>query len=134
MQRELRHLMNLASALEQAAGGFVPQIVEAQIRNAEQLAGPRERGVDALGVVREDVLVCPGLGGDDGPGLGGVFEPPMVPVLAGRVLGVPARTMPVRVARSLSRHSRRQISDSRPGGHPNSPTCGRVKLPHLKQA
>jgi hypothetical protein len=31
----------------------------------------------------------------------------------------------------VNRHSWRIASFSAPGGHPNSPTCGRVKIPHL---
>ena len=35
MQRELRDLMDLIAAFEQAAGGLVPQIVEAQVLNSQ---------------------------------------------------------------------------------------------------
>ena len=56
MQRELGDFMYLIAAFEQATGGFVPQIMESQIVNSQQAAGPRERGADALGVVGEDVL------------------------------------------------------------------------------
>jgi hypothetical protein len=61
MQRELRDLMNLIAALEQVAGGLVPQIVKAQVLDAEDLAGARERRADALGVVGKDVFACPRL-------------------------------------------------------------------------
>ena len=35
MERELRDLVNLIATLKQTAGGFVPQIVEAQILDPE---------------------------------------------------------------------------------------------------
>ena len=55
MQRELSDLMDLVAALEQSAGSFVPEVMEAQILNPQKAAGPRERGTNALGVIREDV-------------------------------------------------------------------------------
>src|SRR5690349_5494424 len=89
MQRELGNFMDLVATLEQAAGGFVPQIMETQILNSQEVAGSRERGADALGVVRKNMLTCLRLCLDERPGLGSVFEAPMIPFLAGRMLRVP---------------------------------------------
>jgi hypothetical protein len=89
MQRELGNLVDLVAAFEQAAGGLVPQIVEAQVLNPEQIAGSCERSPDALGIVGKDVFARLGLGSNERPGLRGVFEPTVVPLLGGRVLGVP---------------------------------------------
>jgi len=69
MERELRDLVNLIATLEQAAGGFVPQIVETQILDPEHVAGAREGGPHALGVIREDVLCGLRLCLDDRPRL-----------------------------------------------------------------
>src|ERR1700687_2446325 len=67
MERELRDLGNLIATLEQTAGGFVPQVVETQILDAEYVAGTREGGAYALRVIREDVIVRPRLCLDDRP-------------------------------------------------------------------
>src|SRR5450631_2794103 len=67
VQRELRDLVNLLAALEQAAGGFVPQIVETQILDPEHVAGACEGGAYALRVIREDVLARLRLRLDDRP-------------------------------------------------------------------
>src|SRR5665213_3923782 len=69
MQRELRDLVNLIAALEQTAGGFVPQIVETQILDPEHVAGACEGGTYALRVIREDVLAGLRLCLDDRPRL-----------------------------------------------------------------
>ena len=96
MQRELGDFMDLVAALEQSAGRLVPQVMEAQILDSQQAAGPRKRGTDTLGVKGEYVFARLGLYGDKRPGLMRVFESPVVPILVGRVLGVPdhARSVP----------------------------------------
>jgi len=50
VEGELGDLVDLVTPLEQPAGRFVPQIVEAQILDAEQLARPGEGGANALGI------------------------------------------------------------------------------------
>ena len=92
MQRELGDLVNLVAAFEQAAGGLVPQIMEAQILNSQYVAGSRERGADALRVVGKNVVARSGLRGDERPSLGRIFKPPVISILAGRVLRVPDQT------------------------------------------
>lgn len=67
MQRELSDLVDLVAAFEQAAGGLVPQIMEAQILNSQYVAGSRERGADALRVVGKNVVARSGLRGDERP-------------------------------------------------------------------
>lgn len=81
--------MDLVAAFEQATGGLMPQIMETQILNSQQVTGSRECGADALGVIRKNPLARLELSGDKRPGLGRIFESPMIPVLASRVLGVP---------------------------------------------
>lgn len=88
MERELRDLVNLITALEQTAGGFVPQVVETQILDPERVARACEGRSYALGVIREDVLARLRLCLDDRPRLRRVFETPVIAVPVGRVLGV----------------------------------------------
>lgn len=94
MQGELGHFMDLVATLKQAAGGFVPEVVEAQILNSQQMAGPCERGADALRVIGEDVFAGLGLCSYERPGLGRVFEPSVVSVLGSWVLGIPDHAGP----------------------------------------
>jgi hypothetical protein len=95
VQRELRDLMNLIAALEQPAGRFVPQIMEAQVADSKNLACPSECRTNALGIARKDVLAGPRVRFDDGPGLGGVLEAALPSERIGvfqRHLSVPAPT------------------------------------------
>jgi hypothetical protein len=94
MQRELGDFMDLVATLEQSAGRLVPQVMETQILDSQQVAGPRERSTDALGVKGEYEFARLGLCGHKRPGLGRVFEPPVVPILVCRVLGVPDHAGP----------------------------------------
>src|SRR5450631_3806210 len=88
MERELRDLVNLIATLEQTTGGFVPQIMEAQILDPKHVASACEGGTYALRVMREDVFAGLRLCLDDRPRLRRVFETPVIAVLVGRVLGV----------------------------------------------
>ena len=92
MQRELGDLMDLVSTLEQSACRLVPQIVEAQILNSEQVAGSRECGADALGIVRKDALARLGLCAGERPSFGRVFEPAVISFLASGMFRVPDQT------------------------------------------
>lgn len=82
------------STFKKTARGFVPEVMESQILNTQQTAGPRERSADALGVIGKDVFARLGLLGGEGPALRRVLEPSMVSVLACRVLGVPDHAGP----------------------------------------
>ncbi len=97
MQRELSDLMDLVATLEQSAGRLMPQVVKAQILDSQQVAGPRERSTDALGVKGEYIFARLGLCAYQRPSLGRVFESPVVPILVGRVLGVPYHASPRRL-------------------------------------
>jgi hypothetical protein len=57
VQGELCDLVNLIASLEDAISRLVPQIVESEVLDSEELARARERGSDASRVVREDVLM-----------------------------------------------------------------------------
>lgn len=86
---ELCHLVNLVAALEQAAGGLMPEVMEVQILDAQDTACTGKSGTDALGVVGEDVFACARLPFYDRPGLGGVLEPPVIAFLVPRMLRIP---------------------------------------------
>lgn len=92
MQSELSDFVYLVAALEKAAGSLVPQVMEAQILNSQQVAGARKRGPNALGIVGKNVFARLGLCGDKRPGFGRVLEPAMIAVFAGRVLCVADHT------------------------------------------
>lgn len=89
MQRELRDFMDLVAAFKQAACRLVPQVMETQILNSQQVTGARECGADALGVIGKNTLARLRLRGGERPSLGRVLEPPVISVLASRMLRVP---------------------------------------------
>jgi hypothetical protein len=66
----------------------VAQVVEPQICNTQEMAGPSKRRPDALGVVRENELVRAWLGLHDRPGARRIFEAPMVSFLGRWMLGI----------------------------------------------
>lgn len=51
VERELCDLVDLIAAFEQATGGFVPQVVEAKVLNAQDMARAREGRTDAPRIV-----------------------------------------------------------------------------------
>ena len=61
VERELRDLVYLVAAFEQAAGGLVAQIVKAQVFNSQHVARAGEGGPDASRLVGEDVASRPPL-------------------------------------------------------------------------
>jgi len=51
------HLLDGVAPFKKSASRLVPQVVEMQIPDAEELAGARECGADRAWVIWEDVLV-----------------------------------------------------------------------------
>ena len=89
VERELRHLVDLVAALEQAAGGLVTQVVKTQVLDPQDVARAGEGRPDASRLVGEDVCTASGLSLHDRPGLWRVLESSMIAFLCGRVFGVP---------------------------------------------
>src|ERR1700719_4494692 len=61
VERELRDLVDLVAALEQAAGGLVAQVVKTQVLDSQDVARAGEGRTDASGLVGEDVCAASGL-------------------------------------------------------------------------
>ena len=56
MPRYKSDVRDVPTHLEQPGNAFVPKVVEVQILNPEQLAGPREGRADRVGGVWEDAV------------------------------------------------------------------------------
>lgn len=67
VERELRDLVDLVAALEQAAGGLVAQVVKTQVLDPQDLTRAGEGRPDASRLVREDVCAASGLSLYDRP-------------------------------------------------------------------
>jgi hypothetical protein len=91
---ELCDLVNLVAALEQAAGGLMPEVMEMQILDAEDAACTGERRADALGIKRKDVLGPARLAFYDCPGLWGVLEAAVIAFLVPRMFRIPHQAGP----------------------------------------
>ena len=80
MQCELGDLMDLIPPFEQAACGFMPQVMEMQILNAQYVAGSCEGCGDASRVIGEDVapVAGPRLSLNNFPSLSRVLESSVV--------------------------------------------------------
>lgn len=83
VERELGDLLYGVTQLEEAARGLVPQVVEAQIEDAEDLAC-----VDTLGVARKDVAAQTRLVLNDFPRGRRVLKAQVIAFLVPRVFGV----------------------------------------------
>jgi hypothetical protein len=94
MQRELSDLLNLVPIFKQSARCLMPQVVEAQVLNSEEVARTRERRSNTLRLIRENVLARARLPLHDLPSFRRVLEASMVPLLLGRVFGVPHQSGP----------------------------------------
>ena len=111
MKCELSHFVDLIAPLEQTTRRLVPQVMESQVDDAKDMAGPRKRRANASGLVGEDVFAGPGLALNNRPGFRCELESPVVAFLMSRMFSVAYQSRSA--AWSLSAHSIRQISDSR---------------------
>ena len=57
VQRKMRYLLDRVAPFKKSVSRLVPQVVEMQIPDVEELASTSERGADRAWVIGEDVLV-----------------------------------------------------------------------------
>lgn len=92
MKRKLRHLMDLVSAFKEPARGLVPQVMEMEVINSQNVTCARERRADAVRVKGEDEPLALRLLLHDLPGIGGVLKTPMIALLGRRVFRITHET------------------------------------------
>jgi hypothetical protein len=95
VERKLRHLVDLISPFKQSARGLVPQVMEMEVINPEDVTGTRERGPDTIRVKGEDELLALCLVLHDFPGLGRILETPVIAFLGRRVLRIAHQPRPM---------------------------------------
>ena len=111
MERELRDLVDLVSPLEQATRGLVPQVVEAQVLDPQDLQARVKAAPTLFGSYGKMYSLSRGCAMKTAHASGVYLNLRRFPSFF--VGCFASRTIPVRQRTLLSRHSMRQISDSR---------------------